>query len=74
MNPTRPGVFIQEFEPAAPIQGVGTSVPAFLGPAPQGPPGEVVKITAWDVFTQVYGKDPAATGYLGGAGLPIMLS
>ena len=32
-----PGVYIDEFEPGAPIQGVGTSTPVFLGIAEKGP-------------------------------------
>ena len=32
-----PGVYIEEFAPGAPIQGVGTSTAAFLGPAALGP-------------------------------------
>ena len=27
-----PGVYIEEFAPGAPIQGVGTSTAAFIGP------------------------------------------
>ena len=32
-----PGVYIEEFAPGAPIQGIGTSTPAFLGPLKNGP-------------------------------------
>ena len=31
-----PGVYIDEFAPGAPIQGVGTSITAFLGPTARG--------------------------------------
>ena len=45
-----PGVYIDEFQPAAPIQGVSTSVAAFLGLNPYGPPNEPTLITSWDAY------------------------
>jgi phage tail sheath protein FI len=57
-NPTYPGVYIEEFTPGAPIQGVGTSTAAFLGPAKAGPLNVPSKITSWDGFRQVFGEEP----------------
>ena len=62
IQPTYPGVYIDEFTPGAPIVGVGTSTAAFLGPAASGPPNEAVKLTSWDAFKQLYGSTPL-TGF-----------
>jgi hypothetical protein len=59
---TYPGVYINEFEPAAPIVGVGTSTAAFLGPAADGPVLEPKKITNWKAFLD---------NYAGAKGLPL---
>ena len=53
-----PGVYVQEFTPAPPIQGVTTSVTALLGPAPSGPILQPTLVTSWDQFKQVYGSQP----------------
>jgi len=45
-----PGVYIEEFTPGAPIQGVSTSTAAFLGLCKYGPPLEPTLITSWDAF------------------------
>jgi len=55
---TYPGVYIEEFTPGAPIQGVGTSTAAFIGPAARGEVNAAVKITSWDQFKQEYGDLP----------------
>jgi phage tail sheath protein FI len=49
-----PGVYIDEFTPAAPIQGVGTSTVAFLGLCKYGPPNEATLITSWDAFLKTF--------------------
>ncbi|HEY7619501.1 MAG TPA: phage tail sheath subtilisin-like domain-containing protein [Solirubrobacteraceae bacterium] len=54
---TYPGVYIEEFAPAAPIQGVGTSTAAFLGPAGDGPLMEPTKLTSFDALRETFG-DP----------------
>jgi phage tail sheath protein FI len=54
---TYPGVYIEEFAPTAPIQGVGTSTAAFLGPAADGPLMEPTKLTSFDAMRQTFG-DP----------------
>ena len=47
-----PGVYIEEFAPGAPIQGVGTSTAGFLGPSRSGPLNTPTKITNWHQFLQ----------------------
>jgi uncharacterized protein len=59
-----PGVYVQEFAPAPPIQGVTTSVTALLGPAPSGPILQPTLITSWDQFKQVFGSQPLPGYYL----------
>ena len=59
-----PEVYIEEFEPAAPIAGVGTSTAAFLGPCVQGPLNTPTKLTSWDQFTSRFGKEPVPGFYL----------
>ncbi len=51
-----PGVYVEEMPPQArPIQGVGTSVAAFVGLAAQGPFDEPVLVTDWGQFTRTFG-------------------
>jgi phage tail sheath protein FI len=59
-----PGVYIDEFAPGAPIEGVGTSTAAFVGAATSGPIREATKITSWDQFVQTFGDAPVAGRYL----------
>ena len=59
-----PGVYIEEFAPGAPIQGVGTSTAAFLGPSGKGPLNKPTKVTSWDQFKQVFGDSPLNGYYL----------
>src|SRR5216683_2690945 len=59
-----PGVYIEEFTPASPIQGVGTSTPAFIGVAGRGPLDTPTKITSWDRFKTVFGDQPVPGFYL----------
>jgi phage tail sheath protein FI len=53
-----PGVYIYEFAPGAPIQGVGTSTAAFIGPAARGPLDLPTKVTSWDQFLATFGEQP----------------
>ena len=53
-----PGVDIEEFTPGAPIEGVGTSTAAFIGPAARGELDEPTKITSWDQFRATFGEQP----------------
>jgi phage tail sheath protein FI len=59
-----PGVYIEEYAPAAPIEGVSTSIAAFIGIAARGRIGEPFQVTSLDAFTAEFG-DPVddATPY-----------
>ncbi|MGW3950400.1 phage tail sheath family protein [Streptomyces sp. NPDC004752] len=51
-----PGVYVEEVESGSrPIEGVGTSVAAFIGFAQQGPFNEPTLITNWTQFLSVFG-------------------
>ncbi|GAA1935944.1 phage tail sheath family protein [Streptomyces sodiiphilus] len=51
-----PGVYIEEMESGSrPIEGVGTSVAAFIGFAQKGPLNEPTLVTNWSQFTSVFG-------------------
>ena len=59
-----PGVYIEEFAPGAPIQGVSTSTTAFIGVASDGELNAPTMLTSWDAFTAAYGAQPVAGFYL----------
>ena len=59
-----PGVYIDEFAPGAPIQGVGTNTAGFIGVAARGPINLPTKITSWDNFKTSYGSLPVPGTYL----------
>ena len=59
-----PGVYIDEFAPGAPIQGVGTNTAAFVGLAAMGPIGLPTKVTTWEQFSATFGAAPASGSYL----------
>lgn len=59
-----PGVYIEEFAPGAPIQGVGTSTAAFVGPTSSGIIREPTKLTSWDSFLAAFGDEPLPGFYL----------
>ena len=61
---TYPGVYIEEFTPGAPIQGVGTSTAAFIGATRKGPIRLPTKITSWDSFRSQFGDQPVAGMFL----------
>ena len=50
-----PGVYIDEFAPSAPIEGVSTSVAAFIGVAERGPIKQPIRLTSLDEFTRTFG-------------------
>jgi len=53
-----PGVYVEEVPSASkPIEGVGTSIAAFVGLAPGGPTNSPVRVTNWTQFAKVFG-DP----------------
>lgn len=54
-----PGVYIEEVQLPGPIQGVATSVAAFVGPARMGPMNQPSLITNWTQFVAKFGtSDP----------------
>jgi phage tail sheath protein FI len=59
-----PDVYIEEFEPAAPIAGVGTSNAALLGPCTGGPINVPTRVDSWDEFKQTFGAGPLPGYYL----------
>ncbi|MFT3801602.1 MAG: phage tail sheath subtilisin-like domain-containing protein [Burkholderiaceae bacterium] len=59
-----PGVYIDEFAPGAPIQGVGTNTAGFIGFAAMGPIDRPTKVTTWEQFTTTFGSAPAPGSYL----------
>jgi uncharacterized protein len=56
---SHPGIYIDEFAPAAPIQGVSTNIAAFIGVAMYGELDVPTRVTSWDQFKRVYGYEPA---------------
>jgi phage tail sheath protein FI len=50
-----PGVYIEEYAPAAPIEGVSTSIAAFIGIAEKGVIGKPTLVTSLDAFTAEFG-------------------
>jgi phage tail sheath protein FI len=50
-----PGVYIEEFAPGGPIEGVGTSTAAFIGTATRGPIKKPTLIESWDAFKSTFG-------------------
>jgi Bacteriophage tail sheath protein len=50
-----PGIYIEEFAPPSPIEGVGTSTAAFVGTAEQGPIGRPTRLFDWDSFKDRFG-------------------
>src|SRR5688572_25051204 len=53
-----PGVYIDEFTPGAPIQGVATNIAALVGVAARGPLDQPTRVTSWDQFQRVFGDAP----------------
>ena len=60
-----PGVYVEETPPGSrPIEGVGTSVAAFVGFAEMGPRNRPVLVTNWSQYQNTFG------GYVNGYYLP----
>ena len=59
-----PGVYIEEFAPGAPIQGVGTRTAAFVGVAAKGDLRVPTKLTTWDQFRAQFGEQPVPGYFL----------
>ncbi|MEJ3746401.1 phage tail sheath subtilisin-like domain-containing protein [Actinomycetes bacterium KLBMP 9797] len=52
-----PGVYVEEVQSGSrPIEGVGTSVAAFVGFAAKGPLNTPTLVTNWSQYTQVFGE------------------
>ncbi|MEU4219135.1 phage tail sheath subtilisin-like domain-containing protein [Actinoplanes sp. NPDC026623] len=49
-----PGVYIQEFTPGPPIEGIGTSTVAFVGTALSGP-RTATRLHSWEAFQATFG-------------------
>jgi phage tail sheath protein FI len=65
-----PGVYVEEVPSASkPIEGVGTSVAAFVGLAPGGPLNTPVQISNWTQFARTFGDPTRDDGspYMKGA-------
>jgi hypothetical protein len=51
-----PGVYVEEVPSgSAPIEGVGTSIAAFVGFAEKGPIGKPMRVTNWTQYQALYG-------------------
>src|SRR2546427_11832635 len=56
-NYLSPGVYVEEVEAGSrPIEGVGTAVAAFVGPAALGPTNAPTLITNWAQFVNIFGE------------------
>jgi hypothetical protein len=65
-----PGVYVEEMPSAnRPIDGVGTSVAAFVGLAPAGPLNQPMRISNWTQFARLYTdpNDPDQGPFMDGA-------
>jgi len=50
-----PGVYIDEFTPGPPIEGVGTSTVGFIGTAEKGPILKPTRLHSWEAFKETFG-------------------
>jgi phage tail sheath protein FI len=65
-----PGVYVEEIpSQSKPIEGVGTSVAAFVGLAPGGPINTPMRISNWTQFARLYSdpSDPESGPFMAGA-------
>jgi phage tail sheath protein FI len=61
-----PGVYVEEIPSGVkPIEGVSTSITAFVGPARKGPNGEAVLIHSFDDYERTYGPIYSASDQMG---------
>jgi phage tail sheath protein FI len=66
----RPGIYVEEVPSASkPIEGVGTSIAAFVGLAPGGPINVPLRVSNWGQFAKVYGdaNEPVNGPFMQGA-------
>jgi len=65
-----PGVYVEEVpSQSKPIEGVGTSIAAFVGLAPGGPVDTPMRLSNWGQFARIFGnpEDPQAGPFMEGA-------
>ncbi len=65
-----PGVYVEEIpSQSKPIEGVGTSIAAFIGLAPGGPLNTPVRLSNWTQFARTFSDpaDPEAGPFMDGA-------
>ena len=65
-----PGVYVEEVPSAnKPIEGVGTSIAAFVGLAPGGPVNRPTRISNWTQFSTIFGdaQNPENGPFMEGA-------
>ena len=65
-----PGVYVEEVPAQSkPIEGVGTSIAAFVGLAPGGPVNTPMRISNWTQFARIFGdpSNPEAGPFMSGA-------
>jgi uncharacterized protein len=65
-----PGVYVEEVpSQSKPIEGVGTSIAAFVGLAPGGPVNQPMRIANWTQFARLYGdaREPENGPFMEGA-------
>src|SRR3954465_6214532 len=65
-----PGVYVEEVPSTSkPIEGVGTSIAAFVGLAPGGPVNTPMRIANWSQFARLFGdpSNPDAGPFMEGA-------
>lgn len=61
-----PGVYVEEIPSGSkPIEGVATSVSAFVGKATKGPVGEAELIQSFDNYNDIYGDIASEHDYMG---------
>lgn len=69
-NYLTPGVYVEEIPSTSkPIEGVSTSVAAFVGLAPGGPVNQPIRISNWTEFAKIFGDpvEPENGPFLAGA-------
>lgn len=65
-----PGVYVEEVPAQSkPIEGVGTSIAAFVGLAPGGPVNTPMRVSNWTQFARIFGDpaNPEAGPFMSGA-------
>jgi phage tail sheath protein FI len=65
-----PGVYVEEVPSTSkPIEGVGTSIAAFVGLAPGGPVNTPIRISNWTQFAKIFGdpNEPENGPFMDGA-------